>query len=163
RVGDAPGAGRERRRPAGGDPSGRGGGELHRRRVRTGAPPRGRRRTPDGIHARRMAAARSPPARPSGRRRRRLGARGPAARAAAPSRAPGAVVSCRAVASGRVLALEGDVERLTGYTHAEWLRLDPRRLVHPDDVGDYWVPEDTLAAPRLIDRTGRFLRADGSW
>src|SRR5690606_20102216 len=53
--------------------------------------------------------------------------------------------------------------RLTGYTHAEWLRLDHRTLIHPDDVGGYWIPQDTPAAPRLIDRTGRFLRADGSW
>ena len=78
-------------------------------------------------------------------------------------RAAGAVASYIDVETGRVLHLEGDVERLTGYTHAEWLRLDHRTLIHPDDVGGYWITQDTPAAPRLLDRTGRFLRADGSW
>lgn len=75
----------------------------------------------------------------------------------------GAFVHRSSLQGGTAAYVHGDVEGLTGYTAEEWIGLDHRSILHPDDVDAFWLDIDRAAFDTMIDRTGRFRRADGSW
>lgn len=75
----------------------------------------------------------------------------------------GAFVHRSSLQGGTAAYVHGDVEGLTGYTAEEWIGLDHRSIIHPDDADAFWLDIDAAAVDTMIDRTGRFRRSDGSW
>ncbi len=57
----------------------------------------------------------------------------------------------------------GDVETVTGWTSGEWLTMDHQRIVHPDDLANFWVDTDLAEVGQQFDRTGRIRRPDGTY
>lgn len=78
-------------------------------------------------------------------------------------RTAGAVVSTADLDNGWVLALDGDIAAIMGYTNEQWLTLDHYHLIHPDDVGAYWLDPSDVHPGQIVDRVARFRHADGTW
>jgi diguanylate cyclase (GGDEF)-like protein len=62
-----------------------------------------------------------------------------------------------------VVDVVGDVPGVVGWSRDEWLAMDHRDVMHPDDVGDYWIDPDAVAPGELIDRVVRLRTAEGGW
>lgn len=75
----------------------------------------------------------------------------------------GAIVHRSSVGDGTAMQVHGDIEALTGYTRDEWIGLDHRSLIHPDDVDHFWIDAAVAQPGTIIDRIGRLRRADGTW
>lgn len=57
----------------------------------------------------------------------------------------------------------GDVKTVTGWSAEEWLELDHQSIVHPEDIGSFWIDTDTAEVGQQFDRTGRIRRPDGTF
>ncbi|MGA1051374.1 MAG: putative bifunctional diguanylate cyclase/phosphodiesterase [Ilumatobacteraceae bacterium] len=75
----------------------------------------------------------------------------------------GAFVHRSSLSGGTAAFVHGDIEGVTGYTAEEWIGLDHRSILHPDDIDSFWLDIEAAALDTMIDRTGRFRHADGSW
>ncbi len=65
--------------------------------------------------------------------------------------------------AGGVVDVVGDVEQLVGWSREEWLAMDHRTLIHPDDLEDFWFEVGDLREGMMIDRTARVRTATGEW
>lgn len=74
----------------------------------------------------------------------------------------GAIVHVSDLQGGYVESVDGPIEEITGWSRSEWLTLDHRDLLHPEDRDAFWI-EDGVEEGSLIDRKARFERADGSY
>ena len=61
-----------------------------------------------------------------------------------------------------VIDVVGDTEAVVGWQRDDWLSIDHRGLVHPDDLADFWQ-DNELKAGTMVDRTARVRSADGRW
>jgi diguanylate cyclase (GGDEF)-like protein len=64
--------------------------------------------------------------------------------------------------SAGVIDVVGDTEAVVGWSREDWLSLDHREIVHPDDFADFW-PDVNIRAGALVDRTARIRARDGRW
>ena len=65
--------------------------------------------------------------------------------------------------TNKIVDVVGNVEATFGWTREEWLRLDHRDLLHPDDVESFWIDADDMIIGSIMDRTGRMRRKDGEY
>lgn len=61
-----------------------------------------------------------------------------------------------------VFHCDGDLAGLLGGHYRDG-RLDLRTTVHPEDIDDFWLPDELLVEGFEIDRTARFRTDDGGW
>ncbi|MEM9040484.1 MAG: GGDEF and EAL domain-containing protein [Actinomycetota bacterium] len=54
-------------------------------------------------------------------------------------------------------------ERLLGITPDEHGRVNFKELLHPDDVDEFWLPEEECVPGRTLERAGRFRTSSGDW
>ncbi len=64
--------------------------------------------------------------------------------------------------SAGVIDVVGDTEAVVGWSRDEWLSLDHRDIIHPDDLADFWQ-KHSVRSGALVDRTARILTGDGRW
>jgi diguanylate cyclase (GGDEF)-like protein len=64
--------------------------------------------------------------------------------------------------SAGVIDVVGDTEAVVGWSREDWLSLDHREMIHPDDLADFWQ-DATIPAGTLVDRTARTRAGDGRW
>ena len=64
--------------------------------------------------------------------------------------------------SAGVIDVVGDTEAVVGWSREDWLSLDHREIIHPDDLADFW-PDVNIRAGALVDRTARIRASDGRW
>ncbi|MFN0090838.1 MAG: diguanylate cyclase domain-containing protein [Acidimicrobiales bacterium] len=68
------------------------------------------------------------------------------------------------LATGEMLSVSGNVVELLGYTPQEWLTLDSRTKIHPDDLDGYWISEAHGLEPgQLVAREARIRHKDGHY
>ena len=65
--------------------------------------------------------------------------------------------------NGGVVDVVGDTQSVVGWSRDEWLSLDHRDLVHPDDIDAFWIDPDAVRTGDLLDRTARLRTRDGRW
>lgn len=75
----------------------------------------------------------------------------------------GAIVHISDLNDGRIDSLDGPIQEITGWSSDEWMTMDHRTLLHPDDHASFWVDADDVVQGNVIDRKGRFRCADGSY
>ena len=65
----------------------------------------------------------------------------------------------------RTFWVQGPVEQISGYTVEEWLALNPRSMLHPDDVAAFVEIERTTTWTdgQRVDHTARIRHKDGHW
>lgn len=64
--------------------------------------------------------------------------------------------------SAGVVDVMGDTDATVGWTREEWLAMDHREIIHPDDLAGYWQ-EQSVEPGHLIDRVARIRTSDGRW
>jgi diguanylate cyclase (GGDEF)-like protein/PAS domain S-box-containing protein len=64
--------------------------------------------------------------------------------------------------SGGIIDVVGDTEAVVGWSREDWLSLDHRELIHPDDLAGY-LQDDDIQPGALVDRTARIRTRDGRW
>ena len=62
-----------------------------------------------------------------------------------------------------VVDIVGDVERVVGWSKEEWMTIDHREIIHPEDIDDYWLDVDDLEVGTVVDRMARVRTRDGRW
>jgi diguanylate cyclase (GGDEF)-like protein/PAS domain S-box-containing protein len=77
--------------------------------------------------------------------------------------AAGVAIHDSDLASATSMSISGPIERMTGWTPEQFLGMDHRTLIHPDDLPRYWVDPVAATDGQVFDRTGRFRRPDGTW
>ncbi len=65
--------------------------------------------------------------------------------------------------TGGVVDVVGDTESVVGWTRQEWLEMDHREIIHPDDFLAFWKPPEAVMPGELVDRLGRIRTGDGRW
>ncbi len=65
--------------------------------------------------------------------------------------------------TGRVTWISPNVVRVTGWTVEEWMQLDHRDIIHPDDLDDFWISSDDLVHGAEFERSARYRHKDGRW
>jgi diguanylate cyclase (GGDEF)-like protein/PAS domain S-box-containing protein len=75
----------------------------------------------------------------------------------------GAIVHVSDLLGGDVDTVTGPIQEITGWTAEEWMRLDHRELLHPDDLTSFWLNLSDLEDDQIIERKGRFRRPDGTY
>jgi len=64
---------------------------------------------------------------------------------------------------GGVIDVVGDTEAVVGWSREEWLTLNHRLILHPDDFDNFWIDVDKAEEGMLFDRIGRLQTRDGHW
>jgi diguanylate cyclase (GGDEF)-like protein/PAS domain S-box-containing protein len=77
--------------------------------------------------------------------------------------AAGVAIHDSDLSKGTSTSVSGPIEQMTGWTAEQFIGMDHRTLVHPDDLPKYWVDLDRAVDGEVFDRTGRFRRPDGTW
>lgn len=62
-----------------------------------------------------------------------------------------------------VVNVVGDTEAVVGWPLEQWLSMDHRDIIHPDDFDGYWIDIDTAFDGLLIDRIARIRTRDDRW
>lgn len=66
------------------------------------------------------------------------------------------------LATQRYTHLSGPVTEITGWSSKEWAARQ-YELLHPEDRDDFWIDGTKVQDSMLVDRTGRFQHADGTY
>ncbi len=61
-----------------------------------------------------------------------------------------------------IVDVVGDTEEVVGWPRTDWMSLDQREIIHPDDLADFWLDKNTPAGS-VVDRTARIRTRDGRW
>ncbi len=64
--------------------------------------------------------------------------------------------------SAGVVDVVGDTEAVVGWSREDWLSMDHRDIIHPDDLAGFWQ-DGSLNSGELVDRTARIRTEDGRW
>jgi diguanylate cyclase (GGDEF)-like protein len=64
--------------------------------------------------------------------------------------------------AGGVIDVVGDTEAVVGWSRDDWLALDHREIIHPDDLNHFWQ-DGNVRSGALVDRTARIRTGDGRW
>jgi diguanylate cyclase (GGDEF)-like protein len=67
------------------------------------------------------------------------------------------------VSSGHSEIVFGPIEAVTGWTKEQWLQVDMRSLIHPDDADEFWLEPEDLHPGFTVERQARFRTADNGW
>ena len=65
--------------------------------------------------------------------------------------------------AGRITWVSPNVERVMGWTVEEWLQLDHREIIHPDDLDDFRADAEDLVDGAESERSVRYRHKDGRW
>lgn len=65
--------------------------------------------------------------------------------------------------AGSVTWISPNIERVMGWTSEEWIAIDHRDLIHPDDFDDFWIETEDFFDGAEFERSGRYRHKDGRW
>ena len=65
--------------------------------------------------------------------------------------------------TGGVIDVVGDTEAVVGWPRDQWLSMDHREIIHPDDLEGFWIDLDEVHDGMLVDRTARIRTSDNRW